>query len=75
MGVHKLPPPETGFLLVREFFGIARKSGKTWAEISRTSGVYYGAFSAWRGTNVPTINNFQAALNALGHELVIRKCE
>ena len=59
--------------LARHFFELASKSGRPLNEIAFEAGIYPGTFSAWKRKNAPHIEALQAALNVLGHELMVVK--
>ncbi len=61
--------------LMRRFFEIIKEGDRTWAWIVQRSGVSYNTMWRWRERNPSGVENLQAALNAMGHELVIRKCD
>jgi hypothetical protein len=61
--------------LVRQFFEIVEKRRKKTPliRVGKKAGIHYVTMNTWRRTGNPTVPNLQAALNAVGHELVIRK--
>lgn len=72
----RLSVPDGCHPLVRQLFEIANEQRATMKEIAGRAGmVPYATLSNWRYGNCPQLQNFEAALNALGYELHIRPKE
>jgi hypothetical protein len=69
----KLPIPEHCPLLVRLFFCELNLQQTTIGEVASRSGLARRTISDWRYRREPVLSNFNAALNVLGLELVIRE--
>lgn len=49
-------------------------AGMSQREVCEIAGLHDKAVHQWEGgLNIPTVGNFTAALNVLGHDLVIRR--
>ena len=60
--------------LVRRLKELRLKTGMSQREVCEIAGLHDKAVYQWEGgLNIPTVGNFTAALNALGHDLVVRK--
>lgn len=68
----KLPIPPRAHPKVRRLFQLMNESKTMIVDVSRRSGLHGQAISNWRYNRNPTLPNFEAALNALGYELVIQ---
>lgn len=71
-GVHA-PIPQHAHPLVRELFSLVRRRGVTLRSVARKAGLHEDVFTTWRRKSSPNIVNLEAALNALGHELVVQR--
>lgn len=58
--------------LVRRLAEIQRQERMTWHDIAKRAGVSSSCMRHWRLENGPRLTNFEAVLNVLGYELVIR---
>jgi hypothetical protein len=67
----KIPPK--AHPLVRQLFELLNDQRVVISDIAEKSGVQAGTISDWRYRRSPTVVTFEAALNALGFELVIRR--
>lgn len=67
----KLYIPEHAHPLVRQLVEILNKKKLTFTELARAAGITGAALASWRYRHNPRIDNFEAALNALGYELQI----
>ena len=67
--------PEHCSPLVRRFFQIVNEQQTTLTEVEAKAGVKRRTFGEWRNRRSPKVDNLQAALNAVGHELIIRRCK
>lgn len=61
--------------IMRQFHNVVEASGLTFARLQEASGVHAQTIQNWGGKVNPGVLNMEAVLNAIGHELVIRKCE
>lgn len=68
----KLPIPAGAHPLVRRFIEELNDQDTTLTEVAQRSGIDRQTISHWRYTTVPTLAMFEAALNAIDLELVIR---
>lgn len=59
--------------LVREFYHLLKEEDVTVTEVSLEAGVSRAAMVKWKSRHAPNVPTFEAALNALGYELTIRK--
>lgn len=59
--------------LVRQFYALVNREQATLEEVESRSGVNRFTMRGWRRNSQPVLPNFEAAVNALGYELVIRK--
>lgn len=66
-------PVERGHPLVREMFDLLRETGLTLAALSDKAGLSRGTVVRWTEYHSPTVTSLDAALNAMGYELAIRK--
>jgi hypothetical protein len=64
--------PEKAHPLVREFFRLLNDEQAHVIDVCRRSGIQRGTISSWRVRSHPAVGNFQAALNSIGYELVIK---
>lgn len=71
----KLPIPPRAHPKVRRLFELMNETKTMIADVAQRSGLHGQAISKWRYNRNPTLPNFEAALNALGYELVIRRKE
>ncbi len=69
----RLKIPAKAHPLVREMFELLNEQRMVISDIAEKSGVRAGTISDWRYRRSPTVVTFEAALNALGFELVIRR--
>jgi len=69
----RLKIPAKAHPLVREMFELLNDQRMVISDIADKSGVRAGTISDWRYRRSPTVVTFEAALNALGFELVIRR--
>lgn len=69
----KRKPVVRGHPLVRELYAIMDAQHCTDKEMEKRSGLNIHTFQRWRTTSIPNVANFEACLNALGFELVIRE--
>ena len=69
----RLPIPERAHPLVRRFYALINTEQATLTDLADRSGLNRRTMSDWRYNRMPTISNFEAALNALGYELRIVK--
>lgn len=69
----KIPIPPHAHPLVRQFIEIANDQQTTMCEIAERVGIRDRTVSNWRYRAVPQLALFEAALNVLDYELVIRK--
>ena len=67
----KLPVPPRAHPLVRRLYGEMNAQMTTVGEVAQRSGLSSDTLLKWRGRHVPTLQNFEAALNALDLELRI----
>ena len=67
------PVHVTAHPLAREFFEIAAREGVALFDVAARSGYHYSTYTGWKRRSAPTVEAFQASLNALGYELVIQK--
>lgn len=72
IGLTKIVPTK-GSKLVRRFFELLNEERVTMAAVSRVSGVGESTMYRWRESYEPTLGNFEACLNAMGYELMIRE--
>lgn len=71
----RAPIPQHAHPLVRELFSLVRRRGVTLRSVARKAGLHEDIFTAWRRESSPNVVSLEAALNVLGHELVVqRKC-
>lgn len=68
-----IKPPQHAHPLVRKLISIANNERTTLLEIAERAGVCDGTITSWRRRHMPTLDVFEAVLNALDYELVIRK--
>ncbi len=68
----KLPIPQHAHPLVRETFRIMNAKSSLASEVAGKAGVSPCTIYGWKEVN-PSLDTFQAVLNALGFELVIRE--
>lgn len=68
----KLSVPEHAHPLVRQFFEILNDHKATMMDVSKKAGPHWSTIQSWSRRSNPYIGNFEAALNAMGYELVIR---
>ena len=59
--------------LMRQFFDIVEKAGLTWKDMSKLSGLSRETLIRWQRQNSPKVDNLEAALNAIGYRLEIKK--
>ena len=59
--------------LMRQFFDIVEKAGLTWKDMSKLSGLSRETLIRWQRQNSPKVDNLEAALNAIGYGLEIKK--
>lgn len=69
----KLPIPTRAMPLVRRLFEIMNAEKTVMAEVAARAGMRYSTISDWRHRRSPLLREFEAAVNALGYELVIRE--
>ena len=69
----KIPIREGAHPLVRHFLAIANKRELSLREIGKKAGVSHQNLSLWAHRSHPRLDTFEAALNAIGYELVIRE--
>lgn len=67
----RLAVPQHACPLVRQMFEIMNAERTLISDIAGRAGLRRGTISDWRYRRVPTLANFEAALNALGYELSI----
>jgi transcriptional regulator with XRE-family HTH domain len=65
--------PKKAHPLVKEMFGIMNEQKTMINAVAERAGLKRGSISDWRYRRTPTVTNFEAALNTLGFELVIRE--
>lgn len=65
--------PVRGSPLVRKLFRIMNREEVSLSEVAKAVGVTREAIGAWRTHSSPQLLNFEAALNYLGYELVIKE--
>jgi hypothetical protein len=68
----RLPVPQHAHPLVRQFFEILNEQRTTMMDVSKRAGPHWSTIQSWSRRSNPYIDNFEAALNAMGYELVIR---
>ena len=61
--------------LLREFFEVMAAAGISATDLAETTGISRGTFYSWRASRVPTAENLDAALRALGHKLKVVKID
>lgn len=61
--------------LVRELVRLQVEQRIAWLDVARRAGVSPSAIRHWRSENGPRLTNFEAVLNVLGYELLIRTKE
>ena len=59
--------------LVRQFFEIAHRQGKSLQRIADVAGLSRASLHYWGVRGHPSIGNFEAAANVLGYEIVLQK--
>lgn len=69
----KLNIPEHSHPLVRQLFEIMNREKTMIKELADCSGVRRAAISDWRYRRTPNLTTFEAVLNALDHELCIKR--
>ena len=69
----KLPIPQHAHPLVRQFFRQLNYDKTTITEVAARTSIRRGTISDWRYSREPSISMFDAALNAIGFELYIRR--
>lgn len=69
----KLPIPKHCHPLVRRFFEELNEQQTTVTEVAERAPFRRGTISDWRYRKEPTLSNFEAALNVLDLELVIKR--
>jgi transcriptional regulator with XRE-family HTH domain len=69
----KLNIPEHAHPLVRQLFEIMNREKTMIKELADRSGVRRAAISDWRYRRTPNLQTFEAVLNALDHELCIKR--
>jgi len=57
--------------LVRELFDLMAAHKRSMNALARAAGLGVGSISNWGHSHIPSITNFEAALNALGYRLAI----
>ena len=67
--------PEKCMGLVRLLYDLINQQEQGLRSVSQRSGVSSSTIHSWRYRRSPTVTNFQAVLNSLGYELVIRRRE
>ena len=72
-GVIRQNPAETGSRVVRFFFDEKIRRNVPMVEIERRSGVNQRTMQEWRRNPNPRLMMFEAALGAMGYELIVRK--
>lgn len=68
----KLPIPQHVHPLMRQFFRLLNEEFTTITEVADRMRARRGTISDWRYCREPSISMFDAALNVIGYELVIR---
>jgi hypothetical protein len=68
-----IPIPEHAHPLVREFIGLSNNYQTTLKEIAERAGCSPWTLSSWKCRHMPLLDAFEAALNVLDYELVIRR--
>ena len=67
----RIPVPPKAHPLVKQFIKLCNRHSTSLRGVSQESGVAQKTLSDWRYRRQPLVGNLQAALNALGYELVI----
>lgn len=67
-----LAPAEHAHPLVRELMAKIREQRTTYELVERRAGIGSNVVNRWRCSTMPRLDNFEAVLNVLGYELVIR---
>ena len=67
----KLPIPPTAHPLVRGLFESMNAQKMLISDVAEVSGVSKRAISDWRYKRTPSVDNFQAAVNAVGLDLIL----
>lgn len=67
-----LAPAEHAHPLVRQLMAKIREQLTTYELVEKRAGIGGNVINRWRSASVPRLDNFEAALNVLGYELVIR---
>lgn len=70
-----IKPPSGVDPLVRRLFEIMHSEQMGYADLAERSGVGMSTLVNWRTRNAPLVPVMQAALNALGYALVIRRID
>lgn len=74
MSIRRMTLPKGTSPLVREIYKlIIDDPDHTLSSVSKAAGFGQGAIANWRLNHVPSIVNFEAALNVLGYTLAIKK--
>lgn len=71
--VRDMPIPRRVNPLVKRLFKILRKREMSVSELGYISGLSFRTINEWKSRNTPSLNNFEACLNALGYRLKIEK--
>ena len=64
--------PKAATPLIQRLFAIMHEERIGYSDLAERSGLAHGTLCSWRRRNVPRVIDLDAALNALGYELVIR---
>ncbi len=73
MRAGEIPIPAHAHPLVRQFVQAMNSQKKTMREVARKAGLEENTVYSWRYRQNPKIENFEAAVNALGYELCLRE--
>lgn len=69
----QIPIPSHAHPLVRRLIEIANEQMTTLSEVGERAGQSPKTISNWRYRSVPRLDNFEACLNAMGYELIVRE--
>lgn len=71
----QIPIPAKAHPLVKAMVGLMNKHGVTFTDLEEDVGLCRQSMSDWRYRRQPKIDNFDAALNAIGYKLQIVELE
>ena len=61
--------------LLQEFFNKMTAAGINATDLAQITGISRGTFYSWRASRVPTAENLDVALRAIGHKLKVVKID